>query len=119
MKFLSSIKKAFLLVLAWSIIWISLGSLINFHQHKIWGRHLIPQICAYLPGKDKSDHSQFKVKPQAEKSFRFVYNPDAEISSFQGQVQVSSFILSLKAFSGPVFSGISCLPASLRAPPAC
>ena len=47
-------RKRLILLWAFAIGWFYLGSLINFHQHHIWGKSLIPQINACSRNKGKS-----------------------------------------------------------------
>jgi hypothetical protein len=47
-------KKVALFVWAAAILWIYIGSLVNFHQHKIWGRPLLPQLL--FAKRDKEKH---------------------------------------------------------------
>jgi hypothetical protein len=47
-------QKRLLLLWAFTIVWFYLGSLINFHQHHIWGKSLIPQISACSRNKSKT-----------------------------------------------------------------
>jgi hypothetical protein len=47
-------QKRLLILWAFAIGWFYLGSLINFHQHHIWGKSLIPQINACSRSKGKS-----------------------------------------------------------------
>jgi hypothetical protein len=37
-----------------AILWIFLGNIINFHQHHIWGKQLIPIACSTTRAKEKS-----------------------------------------------------------------
>ncbi len=50
----STSQKRLLLIWAFAIGWFYLGSLINFHQHHIWGKSLIPQINTCTRNKGKS-----------------------------------------------------------------
>lgn len=54
MKLRQTYRLLFQLTWAFAIVWISLGSLINFHQHHLWRKQLIPQVVASLNKKDKS-----------------------------------------------------------------
>ena len=49
-------QKHLLLIWAFAIGWFYLGSLINFHQHHIWGKQMIPQVNA-------STRNKFKTAP--------------------------------------------------------
>ena len=54
--------KTLTLIVAFAVIFVSLGSLINFHQHKIWGKQLIPQLVANNRVKDESKYFQSFAK---------------------------------------------------------
>jgi hypothetical protein len=47
-------QKRLLLIWAFAIGWFYIGSLINFHQHHIWGKSLIPQINECSRNKSKT-----------------------------------------------------------------
>lgn len=46
--------KRILLMWACAVMWIYIGNIINFHQHHIWGKQLIPVACANNRTKEKS-----------------------------------------------------------------
>jgi hypothetical protein len=46
-------RKCILILWAFAICWFYIGSLINFHQHHIWGKSLIPQINSCSRNKSK------------------------------------------------------------------
>jgi hypothetical protein len=47
-------RKRLILVWAFAIGWFYLGSLVNFHQHRIWGKQMIPQLNSSSRNKSKS-----------------------------------------------------------------
>jgi hypothetical protein len=47
-------QKHLLLIWAFAIGWFYLGSLINFHQHHIWGKQMIPQVNSCSRNKSKT-----------------------------------------------------------------
>jgi hypothetical protein len=49
-----TIKNTFLIFWAAAVLFICIGSLINFHQHKIWGKPLLPQLLYAKRDKEKS-----------------------------------------------------------------
>jgi len=63
MKLTGNILKSFLYIWAAAILWISIGSLVNFHQHKIWGRALLPQLIYAKRDKDQSIDYNKLIKP--------------------------------------------------------
>jgi hypothetical protein len=50
----SRFQKRILLLWAIAILWIYIGNIINFHQHHIWGKQLIPVACTNNRSKEKS-----------------------------------------------------------------
>jgi hypothetical protein len=56
----SALRKAILIGWAFGVMWIYLGSLVNFHQHHIWGKQLIPVACSSTRAKDKDSSSSVK-----------------------------------------------------------
>ena len=63
MKLTSKILKSFLFLWVAAILWIYIGSLVNFHQHKIWGRPLLPQLIYAKRDKDQSIDYNKLIKP--------------------------------------------------------
>jgi hypothetical protein len=72
MKLTGKILKSFLFLWAAAILWIYIGSLVNFHQHKIWGRPLLPQLLYAKRDKEQSVDFTKLLKPDIPK----VINPD-------------------------------------------
>lgn len=64
MSYLRSIKsllrKAILIGWALAVVWIYLGNLVNFHQHHIWGKQLIPVACSSTRYKEENSASVVK-----------------------------------------------------------
>ena len=54
------LRKAILVGWAVAIVWIYLGNLVNFHQHRIWGKQLIPVACSSTRYKDENSSSVVK-----------------------------------------------------------
>jgi hypothetical protein len=61
------ILKSFLFLWAAAILWIYIGSLVNFHQHKIWGRPLLPQLLYAKRDKDQTIDFNKLIKPDLPK----------------------------------------------------
>jgi hypothetical protein len=72
MKLTGKILKSFLFLWAAAILWIYIGSLVNFHQHKIWGRPLLPQLLYAKRDKEQSVDFNKLLKPDVPK----IINPD-------------------------------------------
>ena len=56
----SVLRKAILVGWAVAVVWIYMGNLVNFHQHHIWGKQLIPVACSSTRYKDESTASVVK-----------------------------------------------------------
>jgi hypothetical protein len=67
MKLTGKILKSFLYIWAASILWIYVGSLVNFHQHKIWGKALLPQLLYAKRDKEHSIDFNKLIKPDIPK----------------------------------------------------
>lgn len=64
----SFLRRAILIGWAVAVVWIYLGNLINFHQHHIWGKQLIPVACSSTRYKDENSASVVK-NDNSSKSF--------------------------------------------------
>jgi hypothetical protein len=51
---LSKFQRRIILLWAIAVMWIYIGNIINFHQHHIWGKQLIPVACTSNRSKEKS-----------------------------------------------------------------
>ncbi len=49
----SLLRKTLLVGWAIAVLWIYVGNLVNFHQHHIWGKQLIPVACSSTRVKEK------------------------------------------------------------------
>ena len=56
----SFLRKTILIGWALAVVWIYMGNLVNFHQHKIWGKQLIPVACSSTRIKEKEAASFVK-----------------------------------------------------------
>jgi len=117
-KLTGKINKAFLYLWAASILWIYIGSLVNFHQHKIWGRPLLTQLLYAKRDKEQSVDFKKLLDPGSPK----VITPDQ--STIAGILQPGQRIALHATF--PVIYSLSVeffpvkefiLPSGLRAPP--
>jgi hypothetical protein len=41
-------------VWAFAMLWLYIGNIINFHQHQIWGKQLLPVACTSVRSKGKT-----------------------------------------------------------------
>jgi len=46
-------RKLILIGWALAVVWIYIGNLVNFHQHRIWGKQLIPVAAYSTRAKEK------------------------------------------------------------------
>jgi hypothetical protein len=56
----SKLRKLILIGWALAVVWIYLGNLVNFHQHHIWGKQLIPVAYSSTRVKEKESASFIK-----------------------------------------------------------
>jgi hypothetical protein len=121
MSYLSSTKsvlrKTILIGWAVAVVWIYLGNLVNFHQHHIWGKQLIP--VAYSSTRYKDEHSASAVKNDSNSNsfdagFHFDFTtPDQQISEISYFEIVSSHLI----LSHPPVIHQEIQAFSLRGPP--
>jgi hypothetical protein len=57
------ISKGFILLWAAAVMWIYIGSLVNFHQHKIWGKPLLPELLYAKRDKEQTVDYAMLLKP--------------------------------------------------------
>ena len=55
------VRRRMILLCAVSILWIYVGNIINFHQHHIWGKQLIPVACTTNRTKEKAFEQQGNI----------------------------------------------------------
>lgn len=59
--FTSKMRNLFLVGWAIAMIWMSLGNLVNFHQHRIWGKQLLSVACTTTRSKEKESATLIKI----------------------------------------------------------
>jgi hypothetical protein len=113
----STLRKAILIGWAFGVMWIYLGNLVNFHQHHIWGKQLIPVACSSTRAKEK-DSASFVKNDGSAKSFANAHHfdfsfPDTQVFDIL-QLEVISTYFNLS--NAPILlQGIQAF--SLRGPP--
>ena len=114
----TSLKAIFILFQALAVAIICFGSLINFHQYKIWGKPLIPNFIGYKRDVEKYSKTAAFIKTvknsqQPQQPYQF---SDGIISAVSVRCQAVSSSFSF-VYVDPVglFSRIS--PLSRRGPP--
>ena len=113
----SVLRKAILIGWAVAVVWIYMGNLVNFHQHHIWGKQLIPVACSSTRYKDE-DSASFVKNDINSKSFNSNFHFDFVSPEYQVSIisyfEVASSHLILP--DAPVLQqGIQAF--SLRGPP--
>jgi len=113
----SLLRKTILIGWAVAVVWIYMGNLVNFHQHHIWGKQLIPVACSSTRYKDENTASAVKNDSNLKSfysGFHFDFStPDQLISDIAYCEIVTSRINSIDT---PVlYQGIQAY--SLRGPP--
>jgi hypothetical protein len=112
------IKNTFLIFWTSAVLFICIGSLVNFHQHKIWGKALLPQLLYTNRDKEKSLDllKSFRPNFSTEKDNHQV----VDFAIIQDQ---PSFLIALLS-QDPVTDNLSAIPSRqllpslpLRAPP--
>jgi hypothetical protein len=113
----SMLRKAVLIGWAVAVVWIYLGNLVNFHQHHIWGKQLIPVACSSTRYIDENNDSVVKNDNNSKSfdsglQFDFV-TPVQQISNIPFSEIVSTHLL----FSDPPVLHQEIQAFSLRGPP--
>jgi len=111
------IRKAIIIGWAVAVVWIYLGNLVNFHQHHIWGKQLIPVACSSTRYKDENTASVVKNSNQSKNFDSGLHldfaTPDQQISYIPYFEIVSTYLS--PSFIPVVQQGIQAF--SLRGPP--
>jgi hypothetical protein len=110
-RFIRRIAKIAILATAFLVFWIYLGSLINFHQHHIFGRTLIPN--GILSKREES-----LVVSNDLPSLDFFHAPDVCIDEIENALKLQFSEISLPDYC-PLTIIVIGIPADhgLRAPP--
>jgi hypothetical protein len=110
------LRKAIIIGWAVAVVWIYLGNLVNFHQHHIWGKQLIPVACSSTRYKDENTASVVKnsnLSKNFDSGLHFDFaTPDQLISDIPYFEIVTTY---LPSFVPVVQQGIQAF--SLRGPP--
>jgi hypothetical protein len=117
--FYSKRSKSIFIPWAIAVILLCTGSLINFHQHRIWGRPLLPQLIAHKKDVEKTQTDLVLAKINADKDLSIVHfggHPDLLISEeIKSPSLSSSFYKNEPGFRNTMDR---CIHArGLRAPP--
>jgi hypothetical protein len=109
----SKFYKRILIVWAIAILWIYVGNIINFHQHHIWGKQLIPVACSSSRSKEKSI-----IKYQGFNLFSNGCSPLISENSVPSAISVyGNFAAVHFSYSCQKVTTCTLLGRSLRAPP--
>ncbi|MCX6271181.1 MAG: hypothetical protein NTU44_08190 [Bacteroidetes bacterium] len=106
-------------IVAFAVIWIHLGSLVNFHQNRIWHKHLIPRVIGSIKEKEK-----YKTLPLFQKNKPGHYHNSPEFLPFSSMEAgqncahfASEFSCCILLPPPVIITFISPTPSGLRAPP--
>ena len=113
----SFLRKAILIGWAVAVVWIYLGNLVNFHQHRIWGKQLIPVACSSTRYKEENSSSVVKNESDSksfDSSLHFDFASPRQQISFLPYFEIVSSHLHLSDTPN-LFRGIQAF--SFRGPP--
>ncbi len=113
------IKISYIFATAVAVAIICLGSLINFHQYKIWGKPLIPQFVGIKRDAEKSGKTFLITKSDKSNTTIQKYAYSTDLISFVESVRYGcgsgTFILTEQTQINPC--SIPAGSVGLRAPP--
>jgi MFS-type transporter involved in bile tolerance (Atg22 family) len=109
---LRSIRSLFVFATIVAVAMICLGSLINFHQNKIWGKPLLTQMVAIKRDVEKISQDSHLIQKTVTGDCKLVSSPAIQSGAFTSE---SAYI----AFSERVPALFCITSPGLRAPPAC
>jgi hypothetical protein len=112
-------KFLFLILQAMAVAIICLGSLINFHQYKIWGKPLIPNFVGYKRDIEKYSKALSFSKLSRDNHNIQKYNPgsDFAFSNDNNSIQSCSGIVASIDFSCRHTASNLVSSCGLRGPP--
>lgn len=87
----SKMRRYVAIMLASAVLWIFLGSLINFHQHRILGKQLIEESSPF-------------IKPKDEKTLALQIQPVNAAHDHQHHSQVFLFVALILSIAGFVMA---------------
>jgi hypothetical protein len=93
----SVLRKSILVGWAVAVVWIYMGNLVNFHQHHIWGKQLIPVACSSTRFKEENAASVVKNDSNSknfDSGLHFIFTtPGQQISDISYFEIVPSYLL--------------------------
>lgn len=113
----SVLRKAILLGWAVAVVWIYMGNLVNFHQHHIWGKQLIPVACSSTRYKEEDTASVVKNDSNSktfDSGLHFVFTTSGQQILDIPYYEIASFYL-LPSDAPVLLQGIQAF--SFRGPP--
>lgn len=119
MEILKKNKKIILLITAFTVCWFSLYSIINFHQHRLFGKelkyHVYPSLCK------KEENIIFNITKQNNISFNKNILPELlKQFSYPSNLTINfdRYSIQLTFMTGSIASQIICCGQDrLRGPP--
>jgi len=114
-------KRNRLIFIPWAIAVCLLctGSLINFHQHRIWGRPLLPQLIAHKKDVEKTQTDIVLAKISADKDLTILHfnGNSAILITKEFQTSLLSSLFSTNELFTRSYLEFSIHSRGLRAPP--
>ena len=108
--------KRILLVWVFAIMWLHIGNIINFHQHHIWGKQLLPVAIVNSRSKEKSVIQYQDISGHL--SFDGNHTPVINEAGFLSDMRANTTFSKIITHPPFIISVTSCLNCrSLRAPP--
>lgn len=103
---------------AFTVLWIYVGNIINFHQHRIWGKQLLP-VASYST-RSKENNLEIILKTEVS-SFQAGILGKGLCSSGATGIQPPPAFFSIISAPVELSLPVSCtqLAHSLRGPPIC
>ena len=96
----TKIRKYVAVLLASAVLWIFLGSLINFHQHRIFGKQLIEEASPFIKPKDeKALVLQMKPVNIFNEQHNYIYS----LLFLALSISIAGFVLSWRKVHQPYF----------------
>lgn len=109
----TKIKRYVAVLLASAVLWIFLGSLINFHQHRIFGKQLIEEASPFIKPKDEKTFTLQFTSVNSNSDYQdyfhsflfviFILSIVGFIVSWRKKTHHPSFLLTLKSAEFPYY----------------
>ncbi|MCF8302449.1 MAG: hypothetical protein K9I94_04165 [Bacteroidales bacterium] len=120
MKLANKFHKYLLLTTATALCWVFVGSLVNFHQHQLFGKTLLYKLQPYLlPSKEHSKKDHFEAAPDNGFDHSAVsISPFALAEEHQYLIQLPVLAMERDHYYFSLNLDEACYLLQLRGPPA-